>query len=75
MSDTYSLDDLRAAWLAGRDAASEAAATFCFVRSVEGSRLKYPAVFTSHTHQFIREAIRAMTPPDDLGRTNVGAGK
>jgi hypothetical protein len=38
--------------------AAEIAADFCYKRSTEGG-LKYPAVFTTHTHQFIREAILA----------------
>jgi hypothetical protein len=41
-----------------RDAA-RIASTFCWNRQIEGRQLKHPAVFTSHTHQSISEAIHA----------------
>lgn len=39
--------------------AANVASTFCWNRSVEGRQLSHAAVFTSHTHQSIREAILA----------------
>lgn len=41
----------------------KAAGTFCWNRYDE-SRMKTPAVFTSHTHQRIEEALRQAVPAD-----------
>ena len=35
------------------------AGTYCWNRQVEGGQLSRPAVFTTHTHQSISEAIHA----------------
>jgi hypothetical protein len=47
--------------------AAKAAGTYCWNRYAskdEGGQLSSPAVFTSHTHQDIDRAIRAMIPAD-----------
>ena len=60
--------ELPRAWEAGRDAAAKSAGTYCYLRTVQGRRLKSPAVFTTHTWQGIEECIRALTPPADLAK-------
>ncbi|MCA0944067.1 hypothetical protein LCM08_04005 [Salipiger pacificus] len=42
----------------GIEAAAKAAGTFCWNRYAMNK--KHPAVFTSHTHQRIEEALRAL---------------
>lgn len=63
------------AWEMGRDAAGKTAGTYCHLRTVQGGRLKSPAVFTTHTWQEIQECIRALTPPADLADRVKGGGE
>jgi len=82
MVDAYSRDDLRAAWIAGRDAVAalfDAKATWHREwqrRHYQSRRLDKATIdgikATDCEHE--AQAIRAMTPPDDLGRPKVGAG-
>lgn len=48
------------AYRRGVTEAANVAGDFCWRRSQNGGELKSPAVFTSHTHQHIREVIHAV---------------
>jgi len=71
MGDTYSLDDLRAAWIAGRDAAAKL--IDAQHRQLMIAKSRNPDDYASPQSQ-LAAAIRAMTLADDFGGPEVGAG-
>jgi len=58
------LPEVQAMIAAAYEVAAKSAGTYCHLRTVQGGRLRTPAVFTTHTWQEIQDCVRALTPAD-----------